>query len=775
MPANLPRSLAAWLPFLWSRVLFPGGACSGVERCRLSSLLVLLLVPAALLYPCLSFHLFEPDESRYAEIPREMLQRGEWVVPYLQGEPYLDKPPLLYWLIEASYAVFGVKVWAARLVPALAVHGCILLVYLLGRRSLGERAAFWGALGLGLAPGFLSMGRLLLMDSLLTLWTTLALLSAFESVRGGRLRWGWWLLASLACGLGVLTKGPVALVLLLPPLALQRWLTGTTCRVGRAGAFVFVLVLAAVTLPWYAAMTMRVPAFAGDFLWEHNVRRFLAPFAHEHGLWFYGPVLLAGLLPGTLLLLPFLRFLLSSAPDRAGRRTAELSFVLLAGGWCVFFFTLSQCKLPTYIMPAFPLLALALGHFLVHSRWQASRLPRITAAVTFTVLAAVHHLACPWYAAYRSPVGRPEEVRRLCADPTITVVCYPRNCDSAAFYLGRDDLRSYRSKSIEELRTLVRVRPRTVILCTHRHSLGGLRQLLPPDVRIVDEAHFGLRDIRGVPPRLMKVLVQLMGETALGLCDIAVVEPGWRHPALSQQANVPISDPKNRHDDDEADEGPDRVAGHGRQRRQTPARFLMVVLRLVGEDRVQRTGFLGDGDHVLKIQRKQAATDQRGRQFLAAPQVHLDRLAPCREGPVAARLQAQAHGLDDRHAGLGRQAQRHAKPRQGQRAKTGTDPRQAEQERVQRGALAETAPHQRIAPASPHRKPNTMPRKIIAPDAPAKPMPNGSSGLAPGTCESAIIPMMKISPASTKMASTNWRIGQVLAATNCRQSVRWRA
>jgi 4-amino-4-deoxy-L-arabinose transferase-like glycosyltransferase len=536
--ASLPRSLAAWLPFLWSRVLFPGGSSRPNEPCRLASLLWLLLLPGLLLYPCLFFHLFEPDESRYAEIGREMLERGEWVVPYLQSEPYLDKPPLLYWLIEASYLLFGVKVWAARLVPALAVHGCVLLVYGLGRRSVGERAAFWGALALGLAPGWVSMGRLLLMDSLLSLWTTLALLCSFEAVRGERLRWGWWMLAALACGLGVLTKGPVALVLLLPPLWLQRWLTGTGCRIGRAGAFVFMLLLLAVTLPWYVAVSLRIPSFVRDFLWEHNVRRFLAPFAHAHGIWFYGPVLLGGLLPGTLLLVPFVRFLLSSDPKRSRRRTVELSFLLLSGGWCLFFFTLSQCKLPTYIMPAFPLLALAFGHYLVHSRVSLRAL-RAGAAVAFVLLAVGHHVVCPWYAAYRSPVGRPEEVRRLCADPAVPVVCYPRNCDSVAFDLGRADLHNYPSKSIDGLRALVRLQPRTVILCTHRHSLLDLHQLLPPDVRIVEEAHFGLRPIPGVPPRLMKVLVQLMGETALGLCDIAVVEPGWRHPEWPPPPVIP--------------------------------------------------------------------------------------------------------------------------------------------------------------------------------------------------------------------------------------------
>jgi hypothetical protein len=498
-----------------------------------------LVLPALLLYPTLSFHLFEPDESRYAQIGREMFQRGEWVVPYLQSEPYLDKPPLLYWLIEASYALFGVQVWAARLVPALAVHGCVLLVYLLGRRMIGERAAFWGALALALSPGWVTMGRLLLMDSLLSFLMTLAVLAAFEAVRGERLRWGWWLLASAACGLAVLTKGPVALVLLLPPLWLQRWLTGSGCRIGRLGMLGCLLVILAVTLPWYAAMTVRIPTFARDFIWEHNVRRFLAPFAHEHGLWFYIPVLLGGLLPGTLLLVPYLRFLLSSDPAIATRRTVELSFLLLAGGWCLFFFTLSQCKLPTYIMPAFPVLCLAFGHFLVNCRISSWTLPAV-ATGAFVVLILAHHVATPWYAAYRSPVGRPADVRRLCSDKSTTVVCYPRNCDSVSFYLGRADLHNYRSKDIEDLRTLVRLKPRTVILCTHRHSLQGLHQLLPPDVRIVEEVHYGLANISGVPPGLMKMLVKLMGETALGLCDIAVVEPGWVHPnpLLSQTGRV---------------------------------------------------------------------------------------------------------------------------------------------------------------------------------------------------------------------------------------------
>jgi 4-amino-4-deoxy-L-arabinose transferase-like glycosyltransferase len=515
----LPRSLVACLPLLWQRVLFPGASA---EPSPLSwrALALLIVLPGLLLYPCLAFPLFDPDEGRYAEVPREMLARNEWVVPYLQGEPYLDKPPLFYWLVMVSYRLFGVSDAAARLVPALALHGTLLTAYLFGRRVLGGRAGLVGALLLGLAPGFIGMGRLLILDGLLTFWVTLTLVALFHSLNTSRLQWGWWLLAALACGLGVLTKGPIALLLTAPPVWLHRRLTGAPRLAGRAALAAFLAVVLAGALPWYVAACLRLPAFARHFLWEHNVLRFLAPFDHLEPVWFYAPVLLLGLLPATFLAPALGRFLLTGDEATSRRRSPELGFLLLTGGWCVLFFSLSGCKLATYVLPAFPPLCLALGALVTAHGWEASRGLRLGGAAAYLLLLAGHHLGVPWFARLRAPMGRPDEVLALCRDPQVPIVCYPRNCDSVAFYLRRDDLTSYRSKHTHLLIGRLREAPRTIVLCTHRHTLSGLRQALPPDLRIVRTTHLRVEGEGLIGEKLGGWL----GETALGLCDIAVVE-----------------------------------------------------------------------------------------------------------------------------------------------------------------------------------------------------------------------------------------------------------
>jgi dolichol-phosphate mannosyltransferase len=386
--SDIPRTLATLLPFWWTRVLFPGqragengstgerkkGTTGDREKAGSrsspppvlpfsSSFLLLVLVAGLLFFARLGCPLQEPQEARYAEIPRQMLAEGSWGVPVLHGQPYYDKPPLLYWLVMTSYTVFGVHDWAARLVPGSAAFLSVLLTYWWGRRTVGDRAGFVGALILCLSARYVQLGRLLTMDGLLCLWVVAALAAGHVAVQGARLQRGWWLLSAAAAALGLLTKGPVALVLVVPPLLVFQALDNRSARPGFGAWSVYLAAALGLAAPWFVWMAVSDPNFLGYFFWFHHAVRFLAPVDHEEPFWFYLPNLLLGMLPWTLLLPALVRFLLR----RSGitmRRPAALGCFLLAFLWSLLFFSAAGCKRAAYILPAMPPLALALGCYL---------------------------------------------------------------------------------------------------------------------------------------------------------------------------------------------------------------------------------------------------------------------------------------------------------------------------------------------------------------------------------------------------------------------------
>lgn len=518
----------AWVRDFFSQILFPGSDPSTPSTgWSWAGWVVAMLVPAAILYPTLGFALLEPDETRYAEIPREMLAKGEWVVPLLAGEPYLDKPPLLYWLVMLGYQAFGVSPATARLIPALCLHSLILGTWWLGRKDLGPRAAFWAIMALSLSPGFVVMGRLLTIDALLAACVGWALLCLWQAIKTpGDLHRGWWLASSIFTGLGILAKGPIALILVWPPLVLYRWFNRQNIP-WRAMAFHGVLALS-LGIPWYTLMVMRVPDFARHFFWEHNVLRFVQPFDHQRGIWFYFPVMALGLFPATLLAWDWIRFQFGDRPEARSLRGPSQAFALLSGGWCVFFFTLSGCKLPTYILPAFAPLCLGLGPYL------ATLSPRFLALGSVSWLAILligNHAVLPSWAAWRSPLAPGEELLALLRDPQTPILCYPRECHSLSFALERDDLRNYRSKEFDAFRAELFTRERTLVLCTHRHSLEGLRQLLPPELELRPVYDLSLEPPGWIPKGLRSAAVKLAGETALGLCDVAEIRRKPTHPS----------------------------------------------------------------------------------------------------------------------------------------------------------------------------------------------------------------------------------------------------
>jgi dolichol-phosphate mannosyltransferase len=378
---DIPRTLKVLLPFWWTQAMFPGGngngpeveehdpplgaIFAGLERTFLQVIVVVLLA-GFLFYTRLGCPLQEPEESRYAEIPRQMLGTDSFIVPVLHGEPYYDKPPLLYWLVMLSFEVFGISDGSARLVSASAALLTVLVTYFWGRRVLGAWPAFVGALILCLSARFVYLGRLLTMNSLLCLCVVTALAAAHIAVIQNRLVWRWWLVSALACGLGLLTKGPVALALVLVPLAAVQMLDHRTARpgmIGWLGYFCFAIGLAA---PWYVCIAANDPSFLGYFFWKQNLIRYVAPFDHAKPFWYYVSDVLIGMLPWSLLLPFFARYLCRRVSPAASQRPAALGLFIISAVWIFVFYSLAGSKRAGYILPVMPPLALALGCY-VHS------------------------------------------------------------------------------------------------------------------------------------------------------------------------------------------------------------------------------------------------------------------------------------------------------------------------------------------------------------------------------------------------------------------------
>jgi 4-amino-4-deoxy-L-arabinose transferase-like glycosyltransferase len=367
-------TLAASVRQWWSETQFPASARQvepspiAVPNARSAffaspamGLVTLILFAAPVLLPNLSYPLVEPDENRNAQIALEMFQTGDYIVPTRHGRPYLIKPPLLFWLVSSSYRLLGVNEWAARLPVALCALLTVLSTYLLGRKAVGDRAAWIGALLLLVSAGFVLAGRFLLMDAVLALFTTVALLAAHAGAAGQRRGVAWWLLAGAAAGLGILVKGPVALVLVVPPLAAALWLARESFRMRWRDWVLFVDLALAIAAPWYVAIALRQNDFLGEFLWKHNVQRYTQAFDHQQPWWFYLPVLFLGMLPASLLFPALIVFLLSRNEKVRRLRTPSVGFLVLAAAWVLLFFSFSSSKLPTYILPAIPPICLLLG------------------------------------------------------------------------------------------------------------------------------------------------------------------------------------------------------------------------------------------------------------------------------------------------------------------------------------------------------------------------------------------------------------------------------
>jgi 4-amino-4-deoxy-L-arabinose transferase-like glycosyltransferase len=480
--ASKARALLRRLPSWWSHVLFPGEPVpQGPGRAVLVCEVALVLAAGILFFSRLDCPLQEPEETLYAEIPRQMLAEGRLLVPVRHGQAYYDKPPLLYWLVMGTYQLFGIHDWAARLVPGGAAFLCVLVAYGWGKRAAGPRAAFAGALMLCLSPRFAQMARMLTTNGLLSLWVVAALAAAHRALAGPVVKRRWWLLSALACGLGVLTKGPVALVLVAGPMLLYQLLDRRSARPGVRPWMTYGAVAGAVSVPWFVIVAVRDPSFVHYFVWTHHVRRFVDPIDHPQPFWYYVPVLMLGMMPWTLLLPWFVKHLVGRVPPALPQRTGALGVFLLTGLWCLAFFSASGCKRPSYILPAMPPLALALGCYVdAACSWGRIRLVHwaCAAAATFLLLAGAAQWLLPAYAGKYSLREQIIPHTEACAGP-VPVMCFPHGWDAVSFYLQRSDVRVFRRTQLGDMVSALGQRPPSLVVVKSDASLDSFRDALP--------------------------------------------------------------------------------------------------------------------------------------------------------------------------------------------------------------------------------------------------------------------------------------------------------
>jgi len=357
----------------------------------------------------------EPDEGRYAEIGREMATGGDWLVPTLNGFEHFQKPPLLYWMTAASLRLFGCNEWAARVPPAIAAFGTVLLTFAIGRRLFGEAAGEAAAVILVSGVEFFMLGRSLTPDMVLAFW----IVAAIAAFLYGKPR-----LFFIAMGLGFMTKGPMALVVpLCAVLCWQKAAKGTLLQ-RKLPWGEGVVWTVAISLSWFVVLSVSRPALF-EYFWKYEL---LERFAtHRHGrsqpFWFFGPVLLVALLPWTFFLGRPLRAAWAAWRER---RLAPCHALLL--GWTLIPFiilSISGSKLVTYVLPLLPAFALGLGAHL--SRYRPGVVWKIALPTALLWLAVMGNAA--WVEAY---LGRQTPTKPLAA----MILAHPQYADAVVFTCG---------------------------------------------------------------------------------------------------------------------------------------------------------------------------------------------------------------------------------------------------------------------------------------------------------------------------------------------------
>jgi len=408
------------------------------NRTRTDSLLLAGFCAFLFFYGLGQFGLIGADEPRYAQVAREMLERHDWITPVLGGQPWLEKPPLYYWQAMLAYRIFGVSDWAARLPSAVDATLLVLAVYFFLRR-FRRGCELDGALITASCAGIMGYARAASMDMPLAATFTMGMLAWWVWRENGNRVYLAAFYGFLA--LGTLAKGPVAPFLAMVVIGLYAAAVRERKLILKTLWVPGLLLFCAIALPWYFAVQVRNPEFFREFIVEHNLGRFSKNlYHHTQPFWYYVPVTALGLVPWTVFsVAAFVQSIRAWWSERKSTRPSgsdlQSQFSIFACCWLivpVVFFSISQSKLPGYILPAIPAAALLLADYLRRHLQQDDAQPVATWLVILHALLAAVPIVPALLIAYvitqhRLPGGRPMLVALsvafvLCGGIALTLV-----------------------------------------------------------------------------------------------------------------------------------------------------------------------------------------------------------------------------------------------------------------------------------------------------------------------------------------------------------------
>jgi len=348
--------------------------------------LLLFLAAVALGWNLDGYRLLDPDEGRNAEVAREMAQTNDYLVPHLDGLPYLDKPIVYFAAAAALMELLGPTETAARLPAYAATLATIALLLGFARRRWGSDAGWLAGIAYATMLLPLVYARTAIFDSTLTLCTTAAVLGFFEERH---------IVAWAAIGAGALTKGPIAIVL--PQLVVIPYALATGGREAVRSLFPrrAVGVFALIALPWFIAVSIRVPAFPYYVFVRETLQRMgTGSFHRTAPFWYYFPIVPVAAFPW---IVPALARVRGGRATWLARRAPEAREPLLLASWVIVplaFFTLNQSKLPQYVLPLMPAFALAAARNVMaagEAGGAGGRVYTALALVTGSALVALTH------------------------------------------------------------------------------------------------------------------------------------------------------------------------------------------------------------------------------------------------------------------------------------------------------------------------------------------------------------------------------------------------